>query len=60
MDRAHWIYYYEDGVKHCKCSECATSYGCFDTPYCPNCGEKMVATAEMLIRIAGEERKGET
>jgi hypothetical protein len=43
MDRpcAHWIYYYEDGVKRCKCSECATSYGCFDTPYCPNCGARM-------------------
>ena len=29
-------------MKQCKCSKCKTSYGCMDTPYCPNCGRKMV------------------
>lgn len=37
-----WLYYLEDGRKHCKCSQCLTSYGCLDTPYCPNCGARMV------------------
>ena len=37
-----WIYFYDTkGIKRCKCSECITSYGCLDTPYCPNCGAKM-------------------
>lgn len=35
-----WIYYYDNGVKRCKCSECLTSYGCIDTPFCPNCGSR--------------------
>ena len=39
---ARWIYFRnEAGVKQCKCSECIVSYGCLDTPYCPNCGAKM-------------------
>lgn len=41
-----WSYYYDDGVKRCKCSECITSYGCMDTPYCPNCGAKMDGKGE--------------
>lgn len=40
--KVKWIYWREDGIKRCKCSRCLTSYGCLDTPYCPNCGEKMV------------------
>ena len=40
--KGKWIYWREDGIKRCKCSRCLTSYGCLDTPYCPNCGEKMV------------------
>ena len=40
--KGEWIYWREDGIKRCKCSRCLTSYGCLDTPYCPNCGEKMV------------------
>ena len=37
-----WIYWRDnDGLKRCKCSECLTSYGCLDTPYCPNCGADM-------------------
>lgn len=36
-----WLYYLDNGQKRCKCSECLTSYGCLDTPYCPNCGAKM-------------------
>lgn len=39
--KAKWIYWREDGNKRCKCSNCKTSYGCIDTPYCPNCGRKM-------------------
>lgn len=41
--RAEWIYWRENGngMKRCKCSNCLTSYGCLDTPYCPNCGRKM-------------------
>ena len=31
----------ENGMKRCKCSNCLTSYGYLDTPYCPNCGRKM-------------------
>lgn len=38
---AHWIFWWEDGVKRCKCSECLTSYGCLDTPRCLNCGAHM-------------------
>ena len=38
---AHWIYWRENGFKRCKCSECLTSYGCLDTPRCPNCGAHM-------------------
>lgn len=40
--RGEWIYWRENGIKRCKCSRCLTSYGCLDTPYCPNCGTKMV------------------
>lgn len=40
--KGKWIYWREDGIKRCKCSRCLTSYGCLDTPYYPNCGEKMV------------------
>lgn len=40
--KAKWIYYRDHkGFKQCKCSNCKTSYGCMDTPYCPNCGRKM-------------------
>ena len=40
--KAKWIYYHDfRGLKRCKCSNCKTSYGCMDTPYCPNCGRKM-------------------
>ena len=39
--KAKWIYWRENGFKWCKCSNCKTSYGCMDTPYCPNCGRKM-------------------
>lgn len=39
--KAYWIYWRENGNKRCKCSACKTSYGCMDTPYCPNCGRKM-------------------
>lgn len=42
--RAKWIYWRERGIKQCKCSKCKTSYGCMDTPYCPNCGRRMVGT----------------
>lgn len=40
--KAKWIYWREKGIKQCKCSKCKVSYGCIDTPYCPNCGRKMV------------------
>ncbi len=40
--KAKWIYWREKGIKQCKCSKCKVSYGCMDTPYCPNCGRKMV------------------
>lgn len=40
--KAKWIYFRDsNGFKRCKCSKCKTSYGCMDTPYCPNCGKKM-------------------
>lgn len=40
--KAKWIYFRGiNGMKQCKCSSCKTSYGCMDTPYCPNCGRKM-------------------
>ncbi|MBQ2886480.1 MAG: hypothetical protein IJE43_22400 [Alphaproteobacteria bacterium] len=40
--KAKWIYFRgANGIKQCKCSNCKTSYGCMDTPYCPNCGRKM-------------------
>ena len=40
--KAKWIYWRTNGwEKRCKCSKCKTSYGCMDTPYCPNCGRKM-------------------
>lgn len=40
--QGEWIYWRgEDGMKRCKCSRCLTSYGCLDTPYCPNCGAVM-------------------
>ena len=40
--KAYWIYWRDEhGDKYCKCSKCKTSYGCFDTPYCPNCGREM-------------------
>ena len=40
--KAKWIYYRDfRGLKGCKCSNCKVSYGCMDTPYCPNCGRKM-------------------
>ena len=42
VDHGHWIYFRDqNGFKGCKCSECLTSYGCIDTPYCPNCGAIM-------------------
>lgn len=41
IKHGRWIYYYDNGVKRCKCSECLTSYGCIDTPFCPNCGVDM-------------------
>lgn len=40
--KAKWIYWRERGIKQCKCSKCKVSYGCMDTPYCPNCGRKML------------------
>ena len=39
--KAKWVYWRENGIKRCKCSNCLTSYGCMDTPYCPNCGREM-------------------
>ncbi len=40
--KAKWIYSRDvKGNKQCKCSKCKTSYGCLDTPFCPNCGRKM-------------------
>lgn len=38
-----WIYYVDEitGMTRCKCSNCKTSYGCMDTPFCPNCGADM-------------------
>jgi len=40
--KAKWIYFRNvKGIKQCKCSKCKTSYGCLDTPFCPNCGRKM-------------------
>lgn len=40
--KAKWIYFRDSkGIKRCKCSVCKVSYGCLDTPYCPNCGRKM-------------------
>lgn len=42
----HWIYWREKGIKRCKCSNCLTSYGCMDTPYCPNCGVRVYGEAE--------------
>lgn len=42
--RGEWIYWREDGIKRCKCTICLTSYGCLDTPYCPNCGALMKGT----------------
>ena len=36
-----WLYYLDNGRMRCKCSNCLTSYGCLDTPFCPNCGFKM-------------------
>ena len=40
--KAKWIYFRDEkGFKQCKCSNCKTSYGCMDTPFCPNCGRKM-------------------
>lgn len=45
--KAEWIYYRNSkGFKECKCSNCKTSYGCMDTPYCPNCGRKMKSKTE--------------
>lgn len=42
LKRGRWIYYFDDkGFQWCKCSECLTSYGCMDTPFCPNCGADM-------------------
>ena len=42
VKHGEWIYFYDTkGIKRCKCSECITSYGCLDTPYCPSCGAKM-------------------
>lgn len=44
---ARWIYFRNtNGIKQCKCSECLTSYGCVDTPYCPNCGAVMDLESE--------------
>lgn len=45
---AHWIYFRGlNGFKQCKCSECLTSYGCLDTPRCPNCGAHMDENLEI-------------
>ena len=45
--KAYWIYWRDEhGDKYCKCSKCKTSYGCFDTPYCPNCGREMKVKKE--------------
>lgn len=44
----HWIYWRESGIKRCKCSSCLTSYGCMDTPYCPNCGVRVYGEVEWL------------
>ena len=42
-ERGTWIYYVDEttGMTRCKCSNCKTSYGCMDTPFCPNCGVDM-------------------
>lgn len=39
--QGEWIYWRDNGIKRCKCARCLTSYGCLDTPYCPNCGADM-------------------
>lgn len=41
--KAKWIYWRDHGIKQCKCSKCKVSYGRMDTPYCPNCGRKMLS-----------------
>lgn len=47
ITHAKWIYFRnEAGFKQCKCSECIVSYGCLDTPYCPNCGATMDLESE--------------
>ena len=47
VKRGEWIYFRDsNGFKRCKCSECLTSYGCIDTPYCPNCGAIMDGGSE--------------
>lgn len=45
--KAEWIYWRENGMKRCKCSNCLTSYGYLDTPYCPNCGRKMFKSKKL-------------
>lgn len=38
-----WIYYRDDQNRlWCKCSLCSKTYGCLDTPFCPNCGHPMI------------------
>ena len=55
--KAKWIYYRNSkGIKQCKCSNCKTSYGCMDTPYCPNCGSKMTKT-EYLLEVVYQNGK---
>ena len=49
--KAEWIYWRENGMKRCKCSNCLTSYGYLDTPYCPNCGRKMFNKSQRRIII---------
>lgn len=58
--KAYWIYWREDGNKRCKCSACKTSYGCMDTPYCPNCGKKCMLSWKMcsFSLIRAEDIKG--
>lgn len=55
MTRAEWIYWRENGMKRCKCSNCLTSYGCLDTPYCPNCGRKMFNKSQRRIIKEGKK-----
>lgn len=56
--KAEWIYYRNSkGLKECKCSNCKTSYGCMDTPYCPNCGRKMTKPLFLLEVICKDGKE---